>query len=121
MLCVQVVCPALTLATVVVLVRAGWLPATDRVLLLFILLQGATPSAMFLGIIAQIHSSVLQQRAMTACLFAVNVAAIPLFTASVALFLGLCDPVNTSVFYNAQPQEMDCFLCPFLLPPSIDS
>ena len=48
-----IVVPMATLLLVAVLVQMSVIPATDRLLILFCLMQGATPSAMFLGIMCQ--------------------------------------------------------------------
>jgi hypothetical protein len=53
---------------------------------------------MFLGIICQIHDHPLWAPAMAELLFLLNLAAIPLFTSSVTVFLALVDPANPTVF-----------------------
>ena len=44
------------------------------------------------------HGDPERESAMAQLLFVLNVAAIPLFTGSMAVFLGLTDPVNRAVF-----------------------
>jgi predicted permease len=70
-------------------VAAGLLPP-DRILLLLLLLQGATPTAMSLGTISQMHGVWMDE--MAEIMFVVNVVSVPFFTLSVAAFLALLDP-----------------------------
>lgn len=63
-------------------VRVGLIPATERLLLLFLLMQGATPSAMFLGVMTQLHGDAEREAITAQLLFVLNIAAIPLFTVS---------------------------------------
>ena len=77
-----VVSPLATLAVLAAAVQAGVIPATERLLLLFLLMQGATPSAMFLGVMAQMHGDTEREAIMSQLLFVLNIAAIPLFTVS---------------------------------------
>ena len=70
-------------------VAAGLLPA-DRILLLLLLLQGATPTAMSLGTISQMHGQ--YEMEIAEILFVVNVVSVPFFTLSVGIFLALLDP-----------------------------
>ena len=49
-----VLCPLATLGVLAAAVQAGIVPGSERLLLLFLLMQGATPSAMFLGVICQV-------------------------------------------------------------------
>lgn len=77
-----VVSPLATVAVLAAAVRAGVIPATERLLLLFLLMQGATPSAMFLGVMTQMHGDIEREAIMSQLLFVLNIAAIPLFTVS---------------------------------------
>ena len=77
-----VVSPLATVAVLAAAVRAGVIPATERLLLFFLLMQGATPSAMFLGVMAQMHGDTEREAIMSQLLFVLNIAAIPLFTVS---------------------------------------
>ena len=77
-----VVSPIATVAVLATAVRVGVIPATDRLLLLFLLMQGATPSAMFLGVMTQMHHDAEREAIMSQLLFVLNIAAIPLFTVS---------------------------------------
>ena len=70
-------------------VALGWLP-DDRILLLLLLLQGATPTAMSLGTISQMHGQYMDE--IAEIMFVVNVISVPFFTVSVACFLALLDP-----------------------------
>ena len=74
--------PIVTVAVLATAVRVGVIPATDRLLLLFLLMQGATPSAMFLGVMTQMHHDAEREAIMSQLLFVLNIAAIPLFTVS---------------------------------------
>ena len=78
-----VVCPVATVAILAAAVRAGMIPGSERLLLLFLLMQGATPSAMFLGVMTQMHGDAEREAIMSQLLFVLNIAAIPLFTAAV--------------------------------------
>ena len=49
-----VLCPLATLGVLAAAVQLGIVPGSERLLLLFLLMQGATPSAMFLGVICQV-------------------------------------------------------------------
>ncbi len=75
-----VVSPVVTVAVLATAVRVGLIPATERLLLLFLLMQGATPSAMFLGVMTQMHRDMEREAIMSQLLFVLNIAAIPLFT-----------------------------------------
>ena len=77
-----VACPLATTAVLAAAVQVGSIPATERLLLLFLLMQGATPSAMFLGVMTQMHGDAEREAIMSQLLFVLNVAAIPLFTVS---------------------------------------
>ena len=93
-----VLCPLATVIVIAAAVNVGIIPPTDRLLLLFLLMQGATPSAMLLGVMAQLHGNVEREAVMSQLLFVLNVAAIPLFTLWVWLFLTISDPAASSVF-----------------------
>ena len=71
-----------TVAVLATAVQVGLIPATERLLLLFLLMQGATPSAMFLGVMSQMHQDTEREAIMSQLLFVLNIAAIPLFTVS---------------------------------------
>ncbi len=75
-----VVSPVATVAVLAAAVRVGLIPATERLLLLFLLMQGATPSAMFLGVMTQMHRDTEREAIMSQLLLVLNIAAIPLFT-----------------------------------------
>eukprot|EP01043_Picozoa_sp_COSAG02_P040835 COSAG02_NODE_3333_length_6915_cov_4.111649_5_plen_146_part_00 len=75
-----VVTPVATVAVLAAAVRVGLIPATERLLLLFLLMQGATPSAMFLGVMTQMHRDAEREAIMSQLLLVLNIAAIPLFT-----------------------------------------
>ena len=93
-------------------VAVGVLP-TDRILLLLLLLQGATPTAMSLGTISQMHGQYMDEisEIMFVCVSPphhhthdriqacgvrcrVNVISVPFFTIAVACFLALLDPAG---------------------------
>ena len=76
------VTPLATVAVLAAAVQVGLIPATERLLLLFLLMQGATPSAMFLGVMSQMHQDAEREAIMSQLLFVLNIAAIPLFTVS---------------------------------------
>ena len=61
-------------------------------ILLLLLLQGATPTAMSLGTISQMHGQWMDE--IAEIMFVVNVVSVPFFTLSVATFLGLLDPAS---------------------------
>lgn len=84
-----VVMPLVTAALIFGSVSAGFLPP-DRILLLLLLLQGATPTAMSLGTISQMHGQWMDE--IAEIMFVVNVVSVPFFTFSVATFLALLDP-----------------------------
>lgn len=101
-----VLMPLAAVAIVIPACWLGWLPP-DPIMLLLLLLQGATPSAMSLGVISSMHGQYMDEIAEV--LFVVNVCSVPLFTASTAAFLALLQPQGSTMAWltaaSAQPSS----------------
>ena len=73
-------------------VAAGILPHDDRTLLLLLLIQSATPTAMSLGTISQMHGQHMDE--IAEIMFVVNLISVPLSTLAIAGFLAALDPAS---------------------------